>query len=250
MLTLAERQSQMIILLKEVITILNDEKIPYSLAYGSVLGAVRHKGFIPWDEDIDLYICIDHYDIICEKLKARLPGNLKFFSKEVDSTYDEVVLRVGFANQPHQTMHIDLFPLTGCPNTDATFSRVLFQFTTYLANRCFFIKKVNPRFNYKKKTKKFFLAYFCKFLLFPIPAVFFKFLFNKLSTLYPVTSSNELFSICGGHSASGHSKDYWPKEWFTEQIFCTFEDIQLPIPKDWDAYLRNYYGDYLTPKKY
>lgn len=242
---LTDKQTTTLLLLKEVIAIFRKENIPFSLAFGSVLGAIRHKGYIPWDQDIDLYIDMDHYDLACRKLQEQLPDELQLFAKEVDPTYEEVVVRVGFKGQPHQKIHIDLFLLTGCPEASQRVSRRIFKLVTYLANRCYFIKKVKPSFNYPHKPKKKFAAYVCKAILLPIPAGVFKSIFNWYARRYPIATSSQLCSICGYYSI-----DYWDKAWWTEQIHYPFEDMHVPIPKDWDAYLKHHYGDYMTPVKY
>ena len=56
--------------------ILEKHNIPYMLAFGTLLGAVRHQGFIPWDDDFDLYLFDDTYDEAVEYLREELPENL------------------------------------------------------------------------------------------------------------------------------------------------------------------------------
>ncbi len=61
---------------KQITRILDIHGIPYFITYGTLLGAVRHKGFIPWDDDFDLYLFDDSYDSAIEILRANLPDNL------------------------------------------------------------------------------------------------------------------------------------------------------------------------------
>ena len=59
-----------------VASILEANSIPYMITYGTLLGAVRHKGFIPWDDDFDFYLFDDTYDDAIEILRSELPKNM------------------------------------------------------------------------------------------------------------------------------------------------------------------------------
>lgn len=67
--------------------ILNQNEIPYFLAFGTLLGAVRHQGFVPWDDDFDLFLFDDSYDRAMEVLERELPAELVVHSKKNDPLY-------------------------------------------------------------------------------------------------------------------------------------------------------------------
>ncbi|MFI3211743.1 MAG: LicD family protein [Eubacteriales bacterium] len=69
-------QNRLLEMAKEVTTILDNNKIEYFIFYGTLLGAVRHKGFIPWDDDFDIYIMDDVYDKAIEILRANISESL------------------------------------------------------------------------------------------------------------------------------------------------------------------------------
>lgn len=69
-------QSRLLEMAVSVRDILEKQNIPYFLAYGSLLGAVRHQGFIPWDDDFDLYLFDDSYEEAMTVLKKELPEDM------------------------------------------------------------------------------------------------------------------------------------------------------------------------------
>lgn len=80
-------QAQLKIDARLVCDIFDNYGIKYCLAFGSLLGAVRHGGFIPWDDDLDLFVFDEYYDQAMELLKQKLPENLIVHSLENDPNY-------------------------------------------------------------------------------------------------------------------------------------------------------------------
>ena len=72
---------------KSVCSILEDHSIPYFISYGTLLGAIRHRGFIPWDDDLDIYLFDDSYDKAIAVLKQELPKRFLVEDKESEPLY-------------------------------------------------------------------------------------------------------------------------------------------------------------------
>ena len=72
---------------KTIASILERNNIPYSISYGTLLGAVRHKGFIPWDEDFDLWLFDDSYQQAMECLQKDLPDDMFLENEETEPLY-------------------------------------------------------------------------------------------------------------------------------------------------------------------
>lgn len=72
---------------KSVAAVLETHDIPYMIAFGTLLGAVRHKGFIPWDDDFDFYLFDDSYDKAIEYLRKELPKNLFLEDEKSEPLY-------------------------------------------------------------------------------------------------------------------------------------------------------------------
>lgn len=69
-------QSRLLEMAIEIRNILETHNIPHMITYGTLLGAVRHKGFIPWDDDFDFYIIGDQYENAIEYLRSELSDNI------------------------------------------------------------------------------------------------------------------------------------------------------------------------------
>ncbi len=82
-----EVQAKLLEMAKIVTEIFEKNNIKYMLAFGSLIGAVRHKGFIPWDDDLDFFILENDYDYAIECLKGKLPEWIIIQNSETDSTY-------------------------------------------------------------------------------------------------------------------------------------------------------------------
>lgn len=83
-----KKVQQILLTMAESVTeILERNNIPYFIAYGTLLGAVRHKGFIPWDDDFDLFLFDESYDSALEHLRKELPTWMIVHDKRVDPIF-------------------------------------------------------------------------------------------------------------------------------------------------------------------
>lgn len=87
-LTLKDIQKRLLVMWRDIETILSEEKIQYFLSFGSLLGAVRHEGFIPWDDDFDIHIHQDDYSYALVVLQEKLPQYLRLDTQASDMAWD------------------------------------------------------------------------------------------------------------------------------------------------------------------
>lgn len=127
--TLREAQLIMFDMLVEFDTICQKHQLQYWLDSGTLLGAVRHQGFIPWDDDIDLSMPIEDYNRFKEIAKDELSENIFCQTKESDPTFlfDYIKLRSNRASivefhekeneiNYHQGVFVDIFPMLTLPS--------------------------------------------------------------------------------------------------------------------------------------
>ena len=136
-----------------------DQGIPYSLGYGTLLGAARHKGFIPWDDDIDVVVLRPYYDrIVSAARNGESISGYKIVGYEVNSFPMPFLKLVNpeITVKDHATkdtiplnLWIDIFPLDGCPSDVEAFDKQFRKSYLYRA----FIKTGNYKFIGAGKTR-------------------------------------------------------------------------------------------------
>lgn len=117
-------QQRLLYMATSIRDVLSAHDIPYVLAYGNLLGAVRHKGFIPWDDDFDLFLFDDTYDEAITYLRAEMPKDLFLEDKESEplfyhgwarvkdlKTRIEKKISLNTNVYKHQGLDVDLFRL-------------------------------------------------------------------------------------------------------------------------------------------
>lgn len=232
-------QQQELFMLKEIDRIAKQYDLTYYLGYGTVLGAVRHNGFIPWDSDIDILVDINSYKLFCEILNSHIDSKYEVKSIDTDPSYNSLKARVSLKGSSHTIIHVDIFPMVGSPKS--IIGKKIFSKIAYWNYRLYSSKKYNSTI-YGKRTPK---SSIFNILLLPIPSSICILIFNKLSTMFPIEQSKSIYNICGSYGY----KEFFSKEWLGEAVYLKFEDHEFPVPKEWDKYLTHIYGDYMTPRK-
>ena len=234
--------------LLEVDRICKKHNIKYFLGGGSLLGAVRHKGFIPWDDDADVMMLRKDYDKFLSVLPNELPNYLfaQTQENEKDSHFPFTKLRIN--DTLLSTEFTSRFPNIH----NGIFLDVLAQ--DYTSNNAF-LRKIHMKATASSRwlvldkwrgtsvnANSRFSSLCANILRKIFPLGFLQKVQNKLISLHKnMKNPKYLFDSMGRNVSRGA----FPAEWLDEAIWVDFENTKLPIPKEYDKYLKYLYGDYM-----
>ncbi len=254
-LSLREIQEESLLILKALDSFCKANDIKYTLAYGTLLGAIRHNGFIPWDDDIDVFMLRPDYDRFCSTFKAEgyeliSPEKDRKcwlgFARVFDTERTATQTLTPHVAPPRQTgMWVDVFPLDSVPDDQEDFLALYRQaekiFKT-IRHRRSFKGKIPPFVSTKRIIKTWFhrLTRPVSWLSDPRPYV------DRLLALMAA----QPYGKTGHVSSLGCpecEEDWFKREWFEDIVLHKFEDAEFPIPASYDEVLTHMYGDYMTP---
>ena len=223
----------------------------YFIIAGTLLGAVRHGGFIPWDDDIDVAMPRRDFNKFAKICKKELPDGYFFQSSKTEKEYpfffaklrrDGAVVNESIleSHDIHKGCYIDIFPLDKCPRS-ARGRKMLFKLVEIYS--CALVAKANKDFTceYQKGGARFLFA-IAKRL--PIRVV--KALRGSTRALISAFCSGKtLATISGTH---GYEKEYYESDWYFDgEKTLVFEGRECPAPPGYEKQLTHMYGDYMTP---
>lgn len=234
-------------ILDEFILLCENNNLKYTLLGGSVLGAIRHQGIIPWDDDIDIgmprpdynkFLSIANYSLN-KKYKMVSMYNEDRFCYPFTKLYDTETTLIEFKDYPFiYGIHIDIFPLDGIPK-ELNIRKAIIPSIQKRRNAAGFLAKAESSLNYKIKHL---LAYFWYHFLYK----------NSHSSLMECENLAQKYPINKEHDIINHYGAWGEKEisdysWFFPLKEYTFEGRKVWGPNNFDAYLTKMYGNYMTP---
>jgi lipopolysaccharide cholinephosphotransferase len=237
-------------ILKYIDSVCEKNHIIYTLAYGTLLGAIRHKGFIPWDDDIDICMDRNNFERFVRACQTDKQNRYKLLWLDTCETYTlplpKVIDTTTILTQNTQNekmplgVYVDVFILDKIPNNENQRKRYIEKLELYQRFWGYSQNKYVWR-NYTLKSILRYLVY-CIFHLFN-PRRFAELLNNTAKEFYLSDDYSHIGSmvIC----TTGRNKQLLPKELFDHCFKIDFEGEQFPITCLFDYFLKMCFGNYM-----
>lgn len=224
-------QDRMLEIVIEVDAILRKHHIEYWLDGGTLLGAVRHGGFIPWDDDLDINVQMKDMPLVRKVLTEELPNNYIFHDAHNDPNYHLLMAKVRdmqslfedpyCSRHKYQGIYIDIIPMEEVVPIGIK-NKIDFVY----------IRCLRGMHNYSDRILEKILGYIC----YPF-TLFITFLCRTWTRLFPT----KMWGHAYGWLSYAHIK--------VQDIFPTkdieFEGLKLRAPANPDGFLRSLFGDYM-----
>lgn len=231
----------------QFVNICGDMGVKYYALGGTMLGAVRHKGFIPWDDDVDVGMMREDYELFCKKATDYLPDFyfLQTYKKDAqyplgttklrDSRTTFIETRFKYLKMNHG-VYIDIFPLDYYPDSGVEQIKLARKQSVYKYR----IRMADNRDGLHSKPAEFFASMYGNLLRLKYPTV--GDAVGKRDRLYASIPQSRL--IANYYGAWG-KKEIVPAEWYGEGASAEFEGLSVTVPKEYDKWLTQVYGDYM-----
>ena len=248
-LTLKEIQFELKEMLKKISAFLEKYNIEYYISYGTMLGAVRHKGFIPWDDDIDISITRENFEKLVgiAKINCDIDNELQIQYCELGNSVYPIIKIVNKriflydSLEIDKNIWIDVFPLDSLPNDEKEVNK--FMKKTFIMSQLYMVKNFKYReiTSTTRSTRATIIKYFTK----PFTAFINKEKWMKKYIKLVTKYNNMNTKYISGVAWHREQFNIFPKS-ILESAIYDFEDIKVKGFKYYDKYLKICYGDYMT----
>ena len=255
-ITFEELRKIQLDILKSFATFCEEHRLEYYLSGGTLLGALRHKGFIPWDDDIDIMMPRKDYEFAMKNFQTpvytvlSIENNPEYWELAARIIDIRTILCVEYDKYP-TSVYVDVFPIDGLPKSKVL-QKIEFMLESFfiVMNRST-VLKLQASHRYKDKGIisgiKRNIRTGIKFLMIETigrtsPSIWVK-LVHAIAKFYPFSYDRDVAVIVLGHYGT---REIVPGAIYAHKILVDFEDGKFWAPKGYDYYLRRLYGkDYM-----
>lgn len=241
-ITFDESKKIMVKTLESIDKCCRDNNIMYSLCWGTMIGAIRHHGFIPWDDDIDIMMPRKDYNRFLEIYNDPEYG---VYTPKADKNCIQIITKIYnrktcafYFNHPKSFfgVWVSIFPYDNAPDENLK---------QWEKRRDFWLKLYHiktTRFFTTNSLKKRLGKVFLKTLIYPFSSFWIN---NKLEACLTKYNNHQTKNICIWPGIPYNEFRYFPKELLDECIDVQFENLETRIIKRYDEFMRLRYGDYM-----
>ncbi len=244
---MTELQSKLVEIMSFFHDVCTKHNIRYYVLGGTCLGAVRHKGFIPWDDDIDVGLPREDYNKLisvlkkndCKKYYLECPLESKDFVYSYCKLYDTTTtLTENTRYKTRRGAYLDIFPLDGAGDTyDEAIKhfKKIEKYNNYVSTK---VCAINPHRKFYKNAAIIMGRCIPEFLF------GWRFAVKKVEALCQTKKFDDCRYV-GNMYGNWREKELSPRDIFGEPVLYDFEGIQVYGPQNADLYLSTLYGDYM-----
>ena len=230
-------------MLDDIVHVCHINNIRFYLIGGSMLGAIRHKGIIPWDDDIDVAMPREDYEKFKIIAPHALSSRFKFVTNQLDKNYHyffgkiyhESTTLIEFEDPFYVAgVFIDIFPIDGMPTL-----KLFRNIHSFIFQKAQSVSYIVAR---SKPEKVVSIKNLIKFLInkcFTLTTVMS--ICEKLARMYSFNSSKYVANLAGAWG----KKEITLKANFADSVYREFEGRLLPLPNGYENILVELYGDYM-----
>ena len=251
-LTLTEIHSGILEMMDYLHRFCNDHGIRYYVGFGSLIGAIRHNGFIPWDDDFDIQMPRKDYMLFREAFAKENHPYYRLCERKNTKNYYYGIPRFGDMRYRYiptkkgeedfdNGLFIDIYPLDNFCNTVEEAERLKKRVDRLNIMYTHYVNRRNPRGGIMNVVQAITHTLLRAWYGNRLPEKIDDMVLRKINR-YTSDGDKYIGEVCWDYTTSAY-----PKEWFAERELHDFEGRQYWIPKGYDPLLRMDYGDYMQP---
>lgn len=239
-------QLLMLKILKEVHRVCVENNIKYFLHFGTLIGAVRHNGFIPWDDDLDIGMLYSEFEKFCEIAREKLGDDFVLQTNRNDSGFPYYFARVILkdtvfaelnavkSKRKYNGVWVDVYPLEKVPEN----SELQQKFFDKCRMLDYFVRCKHKVISQDKNDKNSFVK---KLIVLLVPKFILTTCRNRLFKKYRNLKNDFLISGLWNRSVQLPLSE----SCYTDLMLHKFENTEVYIPRNYDIVLKRFFGDYM-----